>query len=66
MALLKASEVAKILRVSTARVYELARRGLLPTVILGERQVRFDQEVLRQWINKGGCMESKELIGGQA
>jgi excisionase family DNA binding protein len=66
MRLLKASEVANILRVSTAHVYELARRELLPTVMLGERQVRFDHEVLREWISKGGCVQSKQPIGGQA
>jgi len=40
MSLLTAEEVAQILRVSKARVYELARRGAVPTVKIGERQLR--------------------------
>lgn len=52
MRLLTASEVANILRVSTARVYELARRKSIPSVTLGQRQVRFDETALLDWINR--------------
>ena len=52
MRLLTASEVANILRVSTARVYELARRKCIPSVTLGQRQVRFDETALLDWINR--------------
>lgn len=48
--LLTADEVASILSVSTARVYELARRKAIPVLKLGERQVRFDETALRDWI----------------
>ncbi len=47
--LLTAEEVARILRVSKARVYELARRGIIPSVRLGY-QVRFSEAALREWI----------------
>jgi excisionase family DNA binding protein len=50
MRLLTADEVAGILSVSTARVYELARRNALPALKLGQRQVRFDETALRNWI----------------
>jgi len=50
MRLLTADEVAGILSVSTARVYELARRNAIPALKLGERQVRFDETALRNWI----------------
>ena len=41
--LLKAMEVAKILNVSKAFVYQLMRKGVLPTVkILGARRVRLE------------------------
>lgn len=52
MRLLTADEVASILSVSTARVYELARRNAIPVLKLGERQVRFDETALRQWISR--------------
>lgn len=50
MRLLTASEVANILRVSTARVYELARIKSIPSITLGQRQVRFDETALLEWI----------------
>ena len=48
--LLTAEEVAGILSVSTARVYDLARRNAIPALKLGQRQVRFDETALRKWI----------------
>jgi len=54
MSLLTAAEVAGILRVSTARVYELVRRRMLPALKIGQRQVRFDEKTLRDWIEAGG------------
>ena len=50
MKLLKAGEVANVLRVSTARVYELARMKSIPSITLGQRQIRFDETALRNWI----------------
>jgi excisionase family DNA binding protein len=50
MRLLTADEVAGILSVSTARVYDLARRNAIPALKLGERQLRFDETALREWI----------------
>lgn len=52
MKLLTASEVANILRVSTARAYELARIKCIPSIILGQRQVRFDEVALLEWISQ--------------
>jgi excisionase family DNA binding protein len=52
--LLTIAEVAAILSVTTARAYELARTGVLPTVRLG-RQVRIDEGRLLDWINAGGA-----------
>ena len=63
MRLLTADEVAGILSVSTARVYELARRNAIPALKLGERQVRFDETALRNWIalaSDRNCSASKE------
>jgi excisionase family DNA binding protein len=55
MRLLTAQEVSDLLQVPVARVYELVRLNLLPVVKLGERQVRFNEEKLREWIERGGC-----------
>lgn len=52
--LLKADEAARILAVKTPRVYELARIGAIPSVRLGEKQVRFSEVALREFIEKGG------------
>jgi excisionase family DNA binding protein len=51
--LLTAQQVAVLLQVPTARVYELAREGLLPAVRLG-RQIRVSSSALENWIADGG------------
>lgn len=51
--LLTAAEVAEILAVTPARVYELVRQDVLPHVRLG-RQVRIDPDRLEEWIAAGG------------
>ena len=53
MHLLTVNEVAELLRVSPARVYELLRTEALPAVRLG-RQVRVSREALERWIDRGG------------
>ncbi len=58
MRLLTAKEVAPILRVTPARVYELARERAIPTVRMGERQVRFDESALREWVASGGNLRA--------
>ena len=57
--LLTAEETAEILKVKKHRVYELARLKMLPAVHLG-RQLRIDEQRLREWIAKGGS----SLVGG--
>jgi excisionase family DNA binding protein len=57
MRLLTAKQVAPILQVTEARVYEMSRENLLPTVRMG-RQVRYDEETLRNWIKTGGCSQT--------
>ena len=53
MKLLRAETIAGILDISTARVYELIRMGILPAVKLG-RQVRVEEQTLEAWITEGG------------
>ena len=59
MQLLRIPEVAGIIRTSEGRVYELVRDNVLPAVRLG-RQLRVDEDVLREWIRAGG----RPLAGG--
>jgi excisionase family DNA binding protein len=54
MRLLSVPEVAKLLSVTPGRVYELVRLRLLPAVHLG-RQIRVEEQTLREWIRNGGC-----------
>lgn len=53
MKLLRLAEVASVLDVPAARVYEMARRGILPVIRMG-RQLRVDPEQLQGWIAAGG------------
>ena len=56
MRLLTAKETAMLLQVSLPRVYELARLNLIPAVRLG-RQIRFNEEALREWAAQGGTQK---------
>lgn len=51
--LLTAGPLAKAVSVSTSRIYQLARDGLIPCIRIG-RQVRFDPERVASWIAQGG------------
>lgn len=50
MRLLDAKEVAEILQVNVQRTYELTRQGVLPSVRIGPKQIRFEETRLMQWI----------------
>jgi predicted DNA-binding transcriptional regulator AlpA len=52
--LIKAPEAAKILDIRLARLYELTRQQIVPSVRVGPKQLRYDPESLRQWIARGG------------
>jgi excisionase family DNA binding protein len=56
MGLRQADYVSRLLDIPKARVYELVRRGILPAVRIGERQIRFDEDALREWIERGGSV----------
>jgi|LSQX01.2.fsa_nt_gb excisionase family DNA binding protein len=51
--LMTASQTAKLLNISKHRLYDLAKRGIVPHVRLG-RQVRFDKGQIEDWISRGG------------
>ncbi len=53
MRLLTVSQVARVLQVRIPRAYQLVRDGVLPVVRVG-RQVRVDEDALREWVSRGG------------
>ncbi len=52
--LIKADKVAEILDVSTQRVYELTRERRIPFIQLGDRQYRYSETALANWLEEGG------------
>jgi excisionase family DNA binding protein len=48
--LLTADEVARLLRVPKTRVWSMSRRGEIPTVRIGPREVRYRAEDIDVWI----------------
>jgi predicted DNA-binding transcriptional regulator AlpA len=52
--LIKAPEAAKLLDIRLARLYELTRQRIVPAVRIGPKQIRYDPDTLREWIQKGG------------
>lgn len=56
--LLTVKEVSEILDLKPARVYELTRQNKLPYVQIGERQYRYSESALLDWIEKGGNKEN--------
>jgi excisionase family DNA binding protein len=56
--LLTVKEVAEILDLKRARIYELTRQNKFPfTVKIGERQYRYNEAGLNEWIKNGGNRE---------
>ena len=53
MKLITVNKIAELTDLSTDRVYEIIRLGLLPAVKIG-RQVRVEEQVLKDWISRGG------------
>lgn len=58
MRFLTAKEVSVAIKIPLARVYELARLNLIPSVRMG-RQIRFDESALREWAARGGSEARK-------
>lgn len=53
--LVTACEIRRLLNLgSNSRVYDLARRAMLPGVVRIGRQVRFDLEKVRDFVDRGG------------
>ncbi len=52
--LLTVKEVSEILDLKPARIYELTRERKIPFVQIGERQYRYSETALTNWIDNGG------------
>jgi excisionase family DNA binding protein len=63
--LLKAEEVSEMLRVKPARIYELTREKKIPHIVIGERQYRYTEKMISDWIENGGNRDRKAAAGGQ-
>lgn len=61
----KVDEVADFLNTSKQRVWDLVRSGHLPVIRLGERQYRWSDEILRQFIDGGGSVALSENGPGE-
>jgi excisionase family DNA binding protein len=53
MQLQTAKQTAEQLQITTYRLYEMVRLGLIPCVRMG-RQIRFNPERIKEWIERGG------------
>ena len=62
--LIKAPEAAKMLDIRLARLYELTRQRIVPAVRIGAKQLRYDRETLREWIQKGGLNQTVDQRSG--
>ena len=62
--LIKAPEAAKMLDIRLARLYELTRQRVVPSVRIGPKQLRYDRETLREWIQKGGLNQTVDQRSG--
>ncbi len=61
MRMLTAREVAALLNLPVARVYELTRQKAIPVVRLGPRQLRYELDQLTAWAKRGGIVEQTEF-----
>ncbi len=51
--LLTADDVARMFRLGDRQaVYRFAREGVIPSVRIGERKIRFVESSLREWIDE--------------
>jgi len=57
--LLTVKEVGEILDLKPARIYELTREKKIPFVQIGERQYRYSETALANWIENGGNRHSE-------
>ena len=52
-------DVSDMTGLKLSRVYELARKGLIPAITVGERQYRFSPKAIEKWIESGGSRNKR-------
>ena len=57
--LLTVKEVSEILDLKPARIYELTREKKIPFVQIGDRQYRYSETALLNWIERGGNQQDE-------
>lgn len=57
--LLKVTDVGELLDLKPARIYELCREKSIPFILIGQRQYRFSQTALQNWIANGGNQQDE-------
>ncbi len=63
--LLTVKEVGEILDLKPARIYSLTREKKIPFVQIGERQYRYSETALANWIENGGNQQSEVSENGK-
>lgn len=58
--------VSEFLDIKLARVYELTREKKIPFVQIGERQYRYSEIALQNWIENGGNQNIENDFVGNA
>jgi excisionase family DNA binding protein len=58
------SDVAHYLRISEAKVYELARNGTIPALRIG-KSWRFQKDLLKQWVRKSAEANVTWIVKGE-
>ena len=53
MKFITVNKIAEQTELSTHRVYEIIRLGLLPAVRIG-RQIRVEEQAFKAWVRRGG------------
>ena len=61
--LLTVKEVSQILDLKPARIYELTREKKIPFVQIGDRQYRYSETALQNWIENGGNQVKQNASG---
>ena len=58
--LLKAEKVAELLDVKIQRVWELTREKKIPFIQIGDRQYRYSETALLNWLETGGTNQQPQ------
>jgi excisionase family DNA binding protein len=58
--LLKAEKVAELLDVKIQRIWELTREKKIPFIQIGDRQYRYSETALMNWLENGGTNQQPQ------